>query len=217
MLLDGHVDVLAGGHGDNSTLQGVLVTLQPLGDVDHGRILSSQTLESYGRAAALLDLDHIAHAHQVGGDVDLVAIDSEMGVVHQLTGLTAGHGEAQTVHHVVQTALHQAQQVLAGLAGHGGSLLIVSMELLLQDAVDELDLLLLVELDGVLALLLSHLAAGVALGLLLGVTHDGRRNTQRLATLGDRLHILSHDLLILLLPITRDDAWGGGIRCGGWG
>ena len=91
------------------------------------------------------------------------------------------------------------------------------MELLFQNTVDELDLLLLVELDGVLALLLSHLAAGVALGLLLGVTHDGRRNAQRLAALSDRLHILSHILLILLVPITHDDAWGGGIRCGGWG
>ena len=140
-----------------------------------------------------------------------------MAVVNQLTGLTAGRGEAQTIHHVVQTALHQGQQVLAGLAGHTGSLLIVHMELLLQNTVDELDLLLLVELDGVLALLLSHLAAGVALGLLLGVTHDGRRNAQRLAALSDRLHILSHILLILLVPITHDDAWGGGIRCGGWG
>ena len=90
------------------------------------------------------------------------------------------------------------------------------MELLLQDAVDELHLLLLVELDGILALLLSHLAAGVALGLLLGVTHDSRRDTQRLATLGDRLHILSHNLFILLVPITRDDAWGGGSHCGEW-
>ena len=193
MLLDGHIDVLAGGHGDDSALQGSLVTLQPLGDGDHGGILGGQALEGHGGTAALLDLDHIAHANQIGGDVDLMAIDGEMGVVHQLTGLAAGHGEAQTIHHIVQTTLYQAQQVLAGLAGHGGSLLIVSMELLLQNAIDELDLLLLVELDGVLALL------------------------QRLATLGDRLHILSHDLIILLLPITRDDAWGGGIRCGEWG
>jgi len=90
------------------------------------------------------------------------------------------------------------------------------MELLLQDTIDELHLLLLIQLDGIFALFLSHLTAGVALGLLLGVTHNGRRDTQRLAALGDRLHILSHILMILLIPITHDDAWAGGSRCEEW-
>ncbi len=188
-----------------------------VGTVTMGASSAGQALERQEERLVSLTSITSPALHQIGGNVDLLAVDGEVGVVHQLTGLAAGHGEAQTVHHVVQTALHQAQQVLAGLAGHTGSLLVIHTELLLQNAVDELDLLLLVELDGILALLLSHLAAGVALGLLLGIAHDGRRNAQRLAALGDRLHILSHLLIILLLPIRHDGAWGGGSHCGGWG
>ncbi len=70
--------------------------------------------------------------HQIRRNVDLLTVHGEVGMVHQLTGLAAGHGKAQTIHHIVQTALHQAQQVLAGLAGHTGSLLIVHTELLFQ-------------------------------------------------------------------------------------
>ena len=61
--------------------------------------------------------DDIASLHQVGGNVDLLAVDGEVGVADQLTGLTAGSGETHTVHNVVQTALNQDQQVVAGLAG----------------------------------------------------------------------------------------------------
>ena len=80
VFLDGHIDVLAGGHGDNSTLQGVLVTLQPLGDGDQRGVLAGQALEGHGGAAALADLDDIANANQIGGDVHLLAIDGEMQV-----------------------------------------------------------------------------------------------------------------------------------------
>ena len=112
-----------------------------------GAFFTSEALEQLGRTAALSNFDDIASLHQIGGDVDLLAVDGEVGVAHQLTGLTAGSGETQTIHNVIQTALNQDQQVIAGLAGSGGSALIVSVELLFQNTIDELDLLLLSQLE----------------------------------------------------------------------
>ena len=45
MLLDGQIDVLTGGHFGNSTLEGILFTLQPLGQHHHGGILAGQLAE----------------------------------------------------------------------------------------------------------------------------------------------------------------------------
>ena len=94
MLLDGNVDVLPGGQTGHGALQGVLLTLHPGGDQEHGGILAQQALEDLRGAAGLGNLDHIAGLDLIGGNVDLPAVDGEVGVAHQLTGLTAGHGEA---------------------------------------------------------------------------------------------------------------------------
>lgn len=104
------------------------------------------------------------------------AVDGEVGVADELTGLTAGHRKAHAIDDVVQTALDGDEQVVTGLAGSRSGLLIVIMELLFQDTVDELDLLLLSKLDAILALFSLHLAAGVAVRGLLRITHNGRRN-----------------------------------------
>src|SRR5699024_1641784 len=82
---------------------------------------------------------------------------------------------------------------LTGLAGAGSRLLKVVAELLFQHAVDKLDLLLLLQLHGILGLLFAHIAIGVAGGILLCVAQDCRRNAQGLATLCDRLRILCHN------------------------
>ena len=115
-----------------------------------------------------------------------------MTVVDKLAGLAAGGGEAEAEDDVVQTALKLDQQVVAGLAGHTDGLLIVAAELLLQNAVDELDLLLLIELGGILGLLFAHLGVGVAGGFLFVVAHRGGADAQSLAALRDRLSVLSH-------------------------
>ena len=122
------------------------------------------------------DLDHVADLHGVGGDVHLLAVDQDVAMQHQLTSLRTGSAQAAAGDNVIQTALHQNQQVIAGLAGSGSCLLIVSVELLFQNTVDELDLLLLSKLDAILALFSLHLAAGVAVRGLLRITHNGRRN-----------------------------------------
>ena len=75
VFLNGHINVLAGRHLGDGALQGILVTLQPLGDGDQRGILAGQALEGHGGAAALADLDDIANANQIGGDVHLLAVD----------------------------------------------------------------------------------------------------------------------------------------------
>ena len=112
-------------------------------------------------------------------------------MVDQLTGLAAGGGEAEAVDHVVQPALDQAQEVLSGVAAHALGLLVVHVELLLQNAVDELNLLLLGQLQGILGLLGAALAAGVLVGSL-GIAHGRRGDTQRSAALENRLCIFCH-------------------------
>ena len=192
--------------------------VQPLGHVHHGGVLAQQALKLHGRTALLTHLDDVAHLHQEGGDVHALAVDGEVTVGHQLTSLTAGHGEAQAIHHVVQAALDESQQILTGLAGHTGGLLVVHVELLLHDAVHELDLLLLGQLHGVLRLLSAHLTLGVAVGRLLGIAHGSGRQVQSLAPLGDGLHISSHLSKTSFIPDQtrrrfggRQPLWGTGV------
>src|SRR5262249_59101267 len=92
-------------------------------------------------------------AHPVGGDVHLAPVDQEVPVPHQLPGHVPALGEPGTVDDVVEAALQDLEQVLAGLAAPAGGLLVVAVELPLQDAVDAARLLLLPDLEQVLALL----------------------------------------------------------------
>ena len=144
-----------------------------------------------------------------------------MAVGDHLTGGTTGGRKAQTEHNVIQTALDGGQQDFTGDAFRSNSLLVVHTELLLKDAVDEFDFLLLVELHCILALFISLLRIGVSLrgvglGRVCGVTHNSGRNTQRSAVLHDRIHILSHESFPPSL-IIRGVSWGDGSRYEEWG
>ena len=88
------------------------------------------------------------------------------------------------------------------------------MELLLQNAIDELGLLLLTQLNAVLAVLATTTLLRVALGLL-GITHDDGVDTQGPAPLQYRGPIHCHIGIPSLL--TRDDACADGNRCAEWG
>ena len=108
--------------------------------------------------------------------------------------------------------------MLTGDAGHLLRLLIVETELLFQHAVDELDLLLLIELHAVLALLFANVGLGIAYSLdlaLAGVAQRRGSNTESLCTLYDGLCILCH----FLYPpsIRRGDVSEDGSHCGEWG
>src|SRR5919107_1668773 len=107
-------------------------------------------------------VDHVVLRDLERRDVDLLPVDQEVAVGDQLAGVAAGPGEAGAVHHVVEAALEELQQVVTGLAGTPRRLVVVPDELLLEDAVGEAGLLLLAELQQVLRLLRP--AAGALAG-----------------------------------------------------
>ena len=94
-----------------------------------------------------LDVDDVVLADLERRDVDLLAVDQEVAVDDELAGVATRAGEAGAVDHVVETALEQLQQVVTGLAGTTAGLGVVVVELLLEDAVGEAGLLLLLQLE----------------------------------------------------------------------
>src|SRR5215203_1930481 len=152
LLLDGHLDLVPGGQAVDGQLGLAGVQLEPAGlgpaGLELDRLVHVQVL-----AHALLDLDDVARLDLVGGDVDLLAVDGHVRVADQLARLVAAAGQAAPVDHVVQPGLQQLEQGLAGDALPPGRLDVVVVELLLEDAVDAAGLLLLPELEVVLALL----------------------------------------------------------------
>src|SRR5687767_1129608 len=100
-------------------------------------------------AAAFADDDRVARLQRVRGHVNLLAVDEEVAVAHQLTRLRPRRGEAHTIDRVVETALAPLQQRFTGDAARPLRLLEVAAALILQHAVDALDLLLLAQLHAV--------------------------------------------------------------------
>ncbi len=133
---------------------------------------------------------------------------------NQLTGLAAGASQSGAVHDVVETRLQDAEQVLTGLTGAVVRLLVVQAELLLHDAVGEASLLLLLQLEQVLALLDPRAAVlarrvGTTLERLVA-SNEVDAQTTRLA--GDGSGITCH-FLLPILPARPDAAWADGSRC----
>src|SRR6478735_6044879 len=101
----------------------------------------------------LAHVDHVVLGHLERRDVDLATVDAEVTVRDELAGVAARAGEPGAVDHVVEAALEQLQQVVTRLALPTRGLGVVVVELLLEHAVGETSLLLLAELQEVLALL----------------------------------------------------------------
>src|SRR3546814_12343823 len=93
--------------------------------------------------------DRVAGLDLVRRQVDRGAVDRDAAVRDQLARGRAGHGEAHAVDDVVQAGFEQLPQVLAGVALPGRGLLVVVAELALEQAADDVDLLLLPLLGGV--------------------------------------------------------------------
>src|SRR6184192_774607 len=138
-------------------------------------------------------------------DVDLLAVDQEVAVAHQLARLAARAGDAGAVDHVVQPRLEDLQQVLTGLARTPHGFLVVPDELALENAVRVTSLLLLLRLQEVLGLLDPAAAVlagriGAAPESLVAadeVNLEATRNTRRGAG------VTSHFFLLLPVPQTR--------------
>src|SRR6185437_8609900 len=97
------------------------------------------------------DLDDVAGLDQIARDVVLVAVDHDVAVADELTGLRPAGREAEAGDHVVEPALEDRHQRVAGVARAAAGHLEVLAELPLEDAVVSLHLLLLAESDRVLA------------------------------------------------------------------
>src|SRR5262249_48999818 len=91
----------------------------------------------------------IALLHRVRRDVDLLAVDQEVSVAHELPRLRPRRREPEAVDHVVEPSLEQLEQRLARDAASPLGRFEVPAELILAHALDSLDLLLLAQLDAV--------------------------------------------------------------------
>src|SRR3954451_768785 len=152
LLLDRDVDLLTDRELVDQDPHAVRQRLHPAGHDPLAVGLTSHD-ERGGLQGLLLDVDDVVLADLVRRDVDLLAVDPEVAVHDELTGVPTGAGEAGPVDHVVEAALQQLQEVVTGLAGTPAGLGVVVVELLLEHAVGEAGLLLLPQLEEVLALL----------------------------------------------------------------
>src|SRR5574340_779358 len=162
----------------------------------------------------LPDIDDVVLGDAVARDVHLLVVHQEVPVADQLTGLTTRAGEPGTVDDVVEPALQDGEQHLTGLAGAAGGLGVVAAELLLHDAVAEARLLLLLQLEQVLAFLdprTAVLAGRVGAALERLVASD-QVDAQATRLTGGGSGITSH-CLNLSFPVRRHAAWADGSRC----
>src|SRR4051812_16287737 len=197
LLLDRRGDLRALGPAQHLRGELVVVRLQPCGDLgdELGRVTDHRL-----DIAAGLEGDHVVLPHLIGGDVDPAAVDRPVAVADQLARLAARRGESEAHEDVVEPALEDPQQVLAGDALLARGLLVVVAELLLEDAVVAARLLLLPQLDAVLGLLLA--AAAVIAGRV--------RAALDAALVGEAALALEEQLLALAAALL---ALGRGIAC----
>ena len=150
LFVHGRVDVGALRLLQNLAGETVVVGLQPRCD---GRHEVGGVADHLRGRRSRRDGDDVVRAHLIARDVHASAVHLEVAVAYELAGLRARCGKAQAVDDVVQPRLEEAQELLARDARAAGRLLVVVAELLLEQAVVPARLLLLAQLEEVLALL----------------------------------------------------------------
>src|SRR5262245_13113987 len=132
-------------------------------DLEPLRDLSVQGVDVVADDDHLLRLrtqrDHVALPQRVGRDRHALAVHVDMAVPDELAGLVAARREPGAEHGVVDAQLERAHEVLTGDARLTVRLRVERTELLLEQAVDAARLLLLAQLQQVLAV--SHATAAV--------------------------------------------------------
>src|SRR6478752_5430562 len=198
------VDLCAHRELVDEDLQGALDDLHP---GRHGTLaerLAGQ-LDREALDGLLADRDDVVLLDAVARDVDAHAVDLEVTVRHELTGVATRAGQARAVDHVVETRLEDLEKVLTGLAGALRRFLVVADELLLHDAVLEASALLLLQLGEVLLLLdpATAVLAGRERAELEVLVAADEVHLETTRLLGDRAGVTSHGSL--LLPSLRPD------------
>src|SRR3954454_22096268 len=187
LFLDGGVDDLTGRHRVDQDAHAVG------DDLDPGRDRTAAGLgtgddERRHLHARRAHLDDVVLADEERRDVDLLAVDQEVAVLHELAGHVTAVREAGALDDVVEPTLEQLEKVLASLAGTPVGFLVVTAELLLEHAVDAGALLLLPLLQEVLGVLGATTAV---------LTRRVRTDLDRalrglaLAALEEQLHLLA--------------------------
>ena len=195
LFVDIEIDLIALGKSENATLQLFDVDLKPCRNLY--AFVGNESALDYEKFLSLGANSHkIAGAYAEGRDVYATAIDLDVAMGNDLTSFLAGLSEAKTEYNVVETRLEDAHKVFTGNAGHSLSALEVTTELLLQNAVDELRLLLFTELHAVFGFLATTL--GLTDGFLLAaITHNSRIQTELATTLENRSPVNCHSESIL--------------------
>ncbi len=122
-----------------------LINFEPQGRYSAARNLCN-LLELLALLAALMKGDNVAHLNSVRGNVNSLAVHTEMTVRNKLTRFASCAGHTHSENNIVQAGLKDPDKVLAGNALFLGRQLVVVIELSLKNAVDELNLLLLLKL-----------------------------------------------------------------------
>src|SRR5436190_12357285 len=148
LLLHGQVDLLAGRERGDAAGQGAGVERQPLGDAAALDLLDRVLDGGVLRAGTAHRYD-VARLERIGRHVHLAPVDAEVPMAYELARLGARGRQPESVDDVVEPPLQQLQQRLAGDPARPVGHLEVAPELVLQHAVDALDLLLLAQLQTV--------------------------------------------------------------------
>ena len=140
----------------------------------------------------------------------------------QLTGHGAAAAEANAIDHVVQAALQQNQQILAGDALLTVGFFEIMMELVLQNAISALRLLLLTQLQAVLAHLalarltmLSGRSGALANGAIRAIAFFALQKELATFTTAEAANGTGISCHLFVPPITLFCAWADGIHCAG--
>lgn len=158
LLVDVLLHLITRGEADDRGLKGLGVHREPTGDVANPVFLEAARAELAGRGR-ILDLNLVTWLHIVAGNVDLVAVDADVTVINELAGSRTALGEPEQVNRAVETGFKELEETFAGDATLALGDFKNAAELALQQAVNETELLLLIESDSVFGELATHLRA----------------------------------------------------------
>jgi len=151
LLVDAFGNVGTEGDIQELAAESLCVELQP-------GVLGSTCYSSRDNLKVLAPLaygDDVTGLYGSGRNVANCTVECDVTMADELACCRPGGSDAETVHHVVETALKEEDEVLTLLAAHTGSLVVCVVELTLENTVHIFDFLLLLQLDAVLFALLA--------------------------------------------------------------
>ena len=160
---------------DYQLLLDVLRNVSPLGEVEESAsaivgiplepriarsgVGSERIGDDLERLALLADSNHLARLNTIRRDVDNLTVDDNMLMAYELASSGAGGSYTETIDDIVKTALKDREEDLASDAFGALGIGVSDAELALEEAIGILSLLLLLELETILAKLAPAVSA----------------------------------------------------------